>query len=722
MIFMLSLGIFVLKNKKDLLGRLFFMISVVFAIWTFGTFMMFISTTDQQIIFWDRFIYLGVVFMPAFQYHFSLLITKYTKRRKNLLIVAYVLSGIFLILSRSNYFVDGVFRYRWGAHTEAGIFHHFFMAFFFFYIFALIFNIIVQFRGSLIKVERFKLALIAIGFVILNLVGGLGFLPAYKISIYSPVSLLAPLAFSIIIAYTILRYRFMDIRTAARRTFIYSFLTLYTFIFLIVFSWGLESSFVQASLRNIILIVIISSLLFTAGFYLLESLLLHIANKYLFAGLYNYQETIRHLSRKLTYYNDLDEIINLIVGTIKSTIRLNRAGVLLVKKFQKPVRFEIAKVVGFNEHNGISLVKDSFLTKYLEKTREPIVADELALLARDAKSAAERKNFQKLYENMFHIEASICLPLINEKKLIGIIVLGAKISGGAYTNEDLELLSVLANQAGIAINNARLYQQVKDFNQILRTKVDEQTKQLKNEAKELAEKNASLNKTLEVKNEFLRIVNHQLNTPVSIIKNSIFMMNNKSFDTEKGLSFINEGVKRIEGVLKDFWKAFAVEGEGIKLNLKRTDLLLMIEKLVADAGRLQAVNDKGLMIRILRKQKIPKVSTDPVQISQVISNLLDNAIAYTPNGVIIFSFDVSEKGFVKVMITDSGYGIDKKDRIGLFEKFHRGDKAKQYRPGGSGLGLYVARKIVQANGGDLKLDRSELNKGSTFSFTVPVWR
>src|SRR3989344_5466392 len=89
MIFILGLGFIVLfKNKYSTLNRLFFLISAVFGIWQFGTFMMFISSNDQQIIFWDRFIYLGVVFMPALQYHFSLIFTYTNKNRKALLYIS----------------------------------------------------------------------------------------------------------------------------------------------------------------------------------------------------------------------------------------------------------------------------------------------------------------------------------------------------------------------------------------------------------------------------------------------------------------------------------------------------------------------------------------------------------------------------------------------------------------------------------------------------------
>ncbi|MFH1522517.1 MAG: histidine kinase N-terminal 7TM domain-containing protein [Patescibacteria group bacterium] len=234
LIVMLGLGLIVLKkNAKSVINRLFFMVSLVFAIWMFGTFMMFINSEDQKIIFWDRFIYLGVVFMPAFQYHFSLAFTYTNKKRKALLIIAYVLSVIFLVLSRTDYFVADIYKYRWGVHTIAQTFHHFFLAFFFFYIFALLYNFFVQYKNSIDLSEKRRIIYLIISFAILNLIGGLGYLPAYKVAIYSPVSLLAPLVFSIIVGYTIVVHRLMDIKMVMKRYLVH-FLSFVAIILIVV--------------------------------------------------------------------------------------------------------------------------------------------------------------------------------------------------------------------------------------------------------------------------------------------------------------------------------------------------------------------------------------------------------------------------------------------------------------------------------------------------------
>lgn len=218
--FVFVLGIMVFsENKKNVINILFFLVSLVFTIWMFGTFMMFLSEgNEEKIMFWDRFIYLGVVFMPAFQYHFSLKFTKENKKRRILLFISYFLSLCFLLISRTDYFLKGAFYYKWGSHSIAQVMHHFFMLFFFFYIFALLYNFLKKYFESSDDKTRKSILFLVLNFSILNLLGGLGYLPAYKISIY-PIFLWAPAIFSILMMLAIGRYQLLNVKLIAAQVF-----------------------------------------------------------------------------------------------------------------------------------------------------------------------------------------------------------------------------------------------------------------------------------------------------------------------------------------------------------------------------------------------------------------------------------------------------------------------------------------------------------------------
>jgi signal transduction histidine kinase len=168
--------------------------------------------------------------------------------------------------------------------------------------------------------------------------------------------------------------------------------------------------------------------------------------------------------------------------------------------------------------------------------------------------------------------------LIANKKLIGIIVLGSKVSGDAYTHEDLELLDTLSKQASVAIENARQYKQIQDFGKTLQGKVDEQTK-------DIAEKNAHLQELLAMKSDFLRVVNHQLNTPFSIMRGYFSMMKEGDYPPEKALPVIEAGLTRIINTVSAFWDAYKLEGEKMKMEPQKVDIKTIVEKMVEEKNR-----------------------------------------------------------------------------------------------------------------------------------------
>ena len=220
MLFVLALGIFVyFHDRKSKLNALFGLFTIVLTIWLFGTFKMFASQTDAEAIFWDRFIYAGVVFVPALMYQFSIIFTN-TKRPKKTLVLSYVLSFIFLLLSRTDYFVADLFKYEWGVHTQARLFHHIFLAEAIFFFYLTLKNLYLHYRSkTLTRIERIQSKFVFLSFFILIIVSLPAFAPAYKISVY-PIFYISGLFFSTILAYAILKHNLMNIRVLATEFFV----------------------------------------------------------------------------------------------------------------------------------------------------------------------------------------------------------------------------------------------------------------------------------------------------------------------------------------------------------------------------------------------------------------------------------------------------------------------------------------------------------------------
>ena len=457
---------------------------------------------------------------------------------------------------------------------------------------------------------------------------------------------------------------------------------------------------------------------FIYGLFSLNKLIINFVDHHFFYSLYDYRQTITKLSSELNTYNDLDKIVDLIVDTIKKTMKLDRAGVLLINKKGSEVHYKIAKVIGFNVTNGISLIKDSFLTQYLKRTAGPLVREELPILARDMKSPREQQKFFDLENEMEHIEAHLCLPLISNGELRGIIVLGAKQSGDPYTNEDLELLSTVAIQAATAIDNARLYQETKNFNKVLQQKVNEQTFELKKRAEHLE-------KLLKMREEFLDIASHQLKTPVSVIRGTISMFMDGSMDKlpdkEKKKFFDNiyQKATKLNVIINDILRASEVDTDEFIIDPKMARPAQLEEILKSVYDDLKELADKK---KIRLKLSLPKKKTSPILtkadfLQQAIYNLVDNAIKYTLKGEVVLSLE-QQKDLLIVKIKDTGIGIPNKDQAKIFDKFSRASNAVNIYTDGSGLGLFIVKKIVEAHAGGRVSFESKEGQGTTFTITI----
>jgi signal transduction histidine kinase len=715
----LVLGVFVLiKNHKSKINATFSLFAFSVAYWSIGYYFWQVAQDKYSALLWCRILMAGAIFIPIFYFHFVLALVDLLERKKIILRIGYFIFFIFLILDFTPLFVNRVEPLLgFNFWPIAGPAYSVFLAAWFSYVIYSSYLLYQKYKNSN-GIIRTQIKYVFLGMAIGFAGGSTNYFLWYKIPI-PPVGNILVTVYVGTIAYAILRYRLMDIRIIARKIFIYFGASVFVYLAYSVLVWAYTGIFGSVYEANAFFVGIFIAPIFVASFYAFNSLFTRFANKYLFSGLYNYQETINRLSRELNNSNDLKIIINSIVETIQNTMKLDRAGVLLINQQTKPVHYEIAKVIGFNEQNGISLVQDNFLTKHLQTTKKPLVREELDFLARDARNAKEKNNFIQLRDNMEHIEASLCLPLLSNRILIGIIVLGSKISGDAYTKEDLDLLNTLAYQAGIAVNNARLYKEVKDFSKTLSQKVDEQTKDLRAQAEHLK-------KLLQMRSEFLDIASHQLKTPVSVILGTASMFREGSMDKlppeqkKKFMDNIFYKAKKLGTIINDILRASEMDTDEFKLVAESIGPV-QIEKIiksVIDDSVSEAENKKIKLDFIKPKKITPKIMADHDFLEQAIFNLVDNAIKYTSEGFVKVILEESAGNLI-IKISDSGVGIPLEDQRRMFDKFGRAKNAVNMYADGSGLGLFIVKKIILAHGGNIDFTSIE-GRGTTFTISLPL--
>ncbi|MCK4419189.1 GAF domain-containing protein, partial [Candidatus Aerophobetes bacterium] len=257
--------------------------------------------------------------------------------------------------------------------------------------------------------------------------------------------------------YAILRYRLMDIRIIIKRATISlaSMLLILGVALLLWFPVGTYFSILPTV--NFFLILLISLIFYQP----LQSLIQKYANRYLFVSIYSTQEAIKKLTRKVAIASvrDFKGLGSIVIGTIMDSLKLDKAGILL--KDKKSEGYIVQELRGFGEENRVFLDQDSFLTQCLTEDEKPRILEELVLRIKNVDyDKKEEERLIRLRDEMMRIEAGVCFPLMNKNQLIGILILGNKVSGEAYSKQDLELLEVLASQLAIAFENTRLYEEV----------------------------------------------------------------------------------------------------------------------------------------------------------------------------------------------------------------------------------------------------------------------
>lgn len=295
---------------------------------------------------------------------------------------------------------------------------------------------------------------------------------------------------------------------------------------------------------------------------------------------------------------------------------------------------------------------------------------------------------------------------------VGFLLLGTKKSGNPYNNQDKRMIKIIANELVIAIQNALSFEEIKQFNITLQEKVDDATRRLR-------QTNEKLKALDETKDEFISMASHQLRTPLTSVKGYISMVmegdTGKITAAQRKLldqAFVSS--QRMVYLIADLLNVSRLRTGKFVIEAKPTNLADLVE---GEIGQLkETAAGRNLELTYEKPKTFPELMLDETKIRQVVMNFVDNAIYYTPAGGHI-KVKVSESAeAIEFAVTDDGLGVPKSEQHHLFGKFYRAGNAKKARPDGTGLGLFMAKKVIIAQGGSIIFNSTE-GKGSTFGFT-----
>lgn len=309
----------------------------------------------------------------------------------------------------------------------------------------------------------------------------------------------------------------------------------------------------------------------------------------------------------------------------------------------------------------------------------------------------------------------VIVRLRSTSALIGYVVLGHKESGESYTNRDLRLLATFSQELAIALQNALHFQEIQNFNIKLKQEVEEATAQLR-------ETNKKLRKLDEIKDEFISMASHQLRTPLTSIKGYISMVlegdvGKVSSQQRELLDQAFSSTQRMVYLIGDFLNVSRLQTGKFIIEWKLSNLADVVQQEVNQLQETARRRDIELIYQ--KPQNFPELFIDETKIHQVVMNFVDNAIFYTrPQGKVEVTLIAAADG-IRFEVKDNGIGVPEEERHKLFTKFFRADNAKKARPDGTGIGLFMAKKVVTALGGSIIFE-SKVGKGSTFGFVLPA--
>jgi signal transduction histidine kinase len=439
----------------------------------------------------------------------------------------------------------------------------------------------------------------------------------------------------------------------------------------------------------------ILTLIATYTFQPLKNLLEKLTEKIFYRGKYDSPELLSSLTKIMATTLRLEDLTKGLLTNLVPEMRLSKGAFVLVKS---------GKV-------------DNFDTFGFTKKPKFVSTDIISLLETDKILIRDEVNRGKLRKIMEELDITSSIPLKVGNNEFGVLLLGHKLSGEIYTNQDIKILEILSPEISIAIQNAKAYEELSKFNVKLQREVLKATTDLR-------AANERLKELDKAKDEFVSVVSHELRTPMTAIKSYVWLaLNGKAGPVnEKMRNYlfkVYQSSERLIGLINDVLDVSHIETGRINLDIQNISPVKVAEEVVTTLQARAA--EQEIKLELEKSEAIPMVAADPMKLNEIIVNLVGNALKFTPkSGSITVSFSKQEN-LVETSVTDTGIGISKEDLPKLFTKFGR--IAKSYstiaQSTGSGLGLYISKNYLELMGGKIWVN-SELGKGATFTFSLPI--
>jgi len=538
----------------------------------------------------------------------------------------------------------------------------------------------------------------------------------------NPVRLLA----AALAAFVIVTHDPPDLREVARRVLTYIITTLVIVAFYLAGTTASQRIFVALPNFNPVLvgagIALILSFIFTP----LLSAVRRLVNRWFRLDEFHASRTLHAYSEQISNILDMQKLANVAVGLIIERMNITRGFLFLVDKENNgaPVRsyqVRAVRAIGERQIKVMTLTEENPIVKSFLQDQKPLLQYDLDRLpAYRSVPTLDREWFSRL-------ESEVYLPIFSKREWIGLLALGAKISGNRYTADDLVTLSAMANQTAVALENARLVDNLVQLNTELRQTYHS-----------LDKANRDLERLDQTKSDFISIASHELRTPLTTMIGYTEMLVEDTSLPENALIMIkgiSKGTKRLHEIMDSMFDIAQIDTRTLQLHLTPVDVSILIKEVGLSFEKSFKERKQTLTVDI---PSLPQIKADPNLLNKMFQHLLANAIKFTPNEgkvtvsakTVIHNTDLPN-GAVEIIVSDTGVGVDPDSREIIFSKFYQpGELTKhstsktRFKGGGSGLGLALSKGIVEAHGGRIWVESTgydEVNfPGSQFHVLLPL--
>ena len=509
------------------------------------------------------------------------------------------------------------------------------------------------------------------------------------------------LCYVVTVAISIVKHQLFDIKLAAVRSVAYIFVLLTMSLFYYVFAYVISivvignhaADGVSVSMVNIALAIILAFL-----FQPIKSFFDQVTDNIFYRENYKSEVFFADLSDLLSSTVDLRGLLERASAQIANTFKAEQAFFFLY--YTNVENHHMS--AGTRDHSRLPMHDARMLDEHTMSSGTGIFLTDFL----------DNENVRRMLKSH---KITLVMPLRHADQIAGYVMLGEHRSGN-YTKRDLRVLSAVSNELVIAIQNALSLHEVRELNATLQQRIDVATKELRSS-------NAQLKHLDEVKDEFMSMASHQLRTPLTSIKGYLSMVLEGDVgkitpQQEKLLLEAFNSSERMVRLISDFLNVSRLQTGRFLIEKKPFELGEVVRQEVGDLQMIASSHALKLRLTVSSKQPLC-VNGDADKIRQVMMNFIDNAIYYSrEKGTIIINLE-RVKNEVAFTVVDTGIGVPEEEQSKLFTKFFRAKNARKQRPDGTGVGLFLARKVISAHGGTILFSSKE-GRGSTFGFTLPL--